>query len=186
MKLARHLIGSNMHTIRRAHAESTHNTLRYRWYSFRIRSGSLISVLIRYELVLVSFQIHFQFVMFSPDEHIRRIFVCICANSSFVKFLPFVHGTLPQLVLKSVRTQINSFSFWSIRTHRFGQFVLIWSIRTHCSVNSYSFWAIRPQFGQLVLMFLVNSFSFWDLYFGIYASVSVNGTTSIRYSVKAP
>ena len=44
-----------------------------------------------------------------------------------------------QIVLKSIRTQVNSFSFWSTRTHRFGQFVLIWSIRIHYSVNSYSF-----------------------------------------------
>ena len=68
------------------------------------------------------------------------------------------HSTLfarvpSQFVLKSTRTQVNSFSFWSIRTHRLGQFVLIWSIRTHCLVNSYSFWLIRPHFGQLVLMF---------------------------------
>ena len=69
-----------------------------------------------------------------------------------------------QLVLKSTRSHfgqfvliemVNSCSlFGPIRTH-FGQFVLI--------------------LGQLVLMFLINSFSFWDLYFGMYASVSVNG-----------
>ena len=73
-----------------------------------------------------------------------------------------------QLVLKSIHTQVNSFLFWWIRTHRFGQFVLIWSIRTHCSVNSYSFWSIRPHYGQLVLMVLVSLFSFfgplfWDI-----------------------
>ena len=57
-----------------------------------------------------------------------------------------------QLVLKSICTQVNSFSFWSIRTHDLvnsysvGQFVLIvWSTRTH--------------FGQLVPI-LVNSYSF--------------------------
>ena len=83
-------------------------------------------------------------------------------------------GPVPnQLVLKSIRTQVNSFSFCQFRTHRFGQFVLIWSIRTQCSVNSYLFWSICPHFGQLVLMFLVSSISFWDLYFGIYASLSV-------------
>ena len=58
-----------------------------------------------------------------------------------------------QFVLKSIRTQVNSFSFWSTYSFFgqfvlieffFGQFVLIWSIRTH--------------FGQLVLI-LVNSFS---------------------------
>ena len=43
----------------------------------------------------MSFQISFQSVMFSPDEHIRQVFVLICAYSSFVKFLSFVHGTLP-------------------------------------------------------------------------------------------
>ena len=58
-----------------------------------------------------------------------------------------------QFVFKSTRTQVNSFSFWSIRTHRFGQFVLIWSTRTHCLVSSYSFWSIRPHIGQLLLMF---------------------------------
>ena len=56
-----------------------------------------------------------------------------------------------QFVLKSIRTQVNSYSFWSIRTQNFGQFVLIWSIRTHVwsvrthLVNSYSFWSIRTQ-----------------------------------------
>ena len=56
-----------------------------------------------------------------------------------------------QFVLKSVRTQVNSFSFWSIRTQNFGQFVLIWSIRTHA-------WSVRTHFGQFVLI-LVNSYS---------------------------
>ena len=55
-----------------------------------------------------------------------------------------------QFVLKSVRTQVSSFSFWSIRTHDFGQFVLNWSIRTHCLVTSYSFWSTPTHFGQLV------------------------------------
>ena len=50
-----------------------------------------------------------------------------------------------QFVLKSIRTQVNSYSFWSIHTQKFGQFVLmVWSIRTHIGrfvlilVNSYS------------------------------------------------
>ena len=36
----------------------------------------------------------------------------------------------------------------SIRTQNFGQFVLIWSIRTHV-------WSVRTHFGQFVLI-LVN------------------------------
>ena len=55
-----------------------------------------------------------------------------------------------QFVLKSIRTQVNSYSFWSIRTQNFGQFVLIWSIRTHV-------WSVRTHFGQFVLI-LVNSY----------------------------
>ena len=62
-----------------------------------------------------------------------------------------------QFVLKSTRTQVNSFSFWSIRTHLvnsyslFGQFVLIlvnsssfWSTRTH------AFWSVRTHFGTSI------------------------------------
>ena len=45
-----------------------------------------------------------------------------------------------QFVLKSIRTKVNSYSFWSIRTRNFGQFVLIWSIRTHV-------WSVRTHFG---------------------------------------
>ena len=58
-------------------------------------------------------------------------------------------GPVPsQLVLKSIRTQVNSFSFWSI------SYSSIWSIRTHL-VNSYSL------FGQFVHI-LVNLSSFWS------------------------
>ena len=56
-----------------------------------------------------------------------------------------------QFVLKLIRTQVNSYSFWSIRTQNFGQLVLIWSIRTHV-------WSVRTHFGQFVLI-LVNSYS---------------------------
>ena len=56
-----------------------------------------------------------------------------------------------QFVLKSIRTQVNSYSFWSIRTQNFGQLVLIWSIRTHV-------WSVRTHFGQFVII-LVNSYS---------------------------
>ena len=56
-----------------------------------------------------------------------------------------------QFVLKSIRTQVNSYSFWSIRTQNFGQLVLIWSIRTHV-------WSVRTHFGQFVLI-LANSYS---------------------------
>ena len=52
---------------------------------------------------------------------------------------------------QSIRTQVNSYSFWSIRTQKFGQFVLIWSIRTHV-------WSVRTHFGQFVII-LVNSYS---------------------------
>ena len=52
---------------------------------------------------------------------------------------------------QSIRTQVNSYSFWSIRTQNFGQLVLIWSIRTHV-------WSVRTHFGQFVLI-LVNSYS---------------------------
>ena len=58
---------------------------------------------------------------------------------------------LSQFVLDSIRTQFNSYSFWSIRTQDFGQLVLIWSIRTHV-------WSVRTHFGQFVLI-LVNSYS---------------------------
>ena len=67
-----------------------------------------------------------------------------------------------------VNSYLRPFSFWSIRSHRFGQVVLIWSIRPYCSVNSYSFWSTRIHFGHLVLMVLVYSFSFWDLCFRHY------------------
>ena len=56
-----------------------------------------------------------------------------------------------QFVLKSIRTQVNSYLFWSIRTQNYGQFVLIWSILTHV-------WSVRTHFGQFVLI-LVNSYS---------------------------
>ena len=52
---------------------------------------------------------------------------------------------------QSIRTQVNSYSFWSIRTQNFGQLVLIWSIRTHV-------WSVRTHFGQFVSI-LVNSYS---------------------------
>ena len=47
-----------------------------------------------------------------------------------------------QFVLKSIRTQINSYSFLSTRTHFRSvrtHLVLVWSIRSYL-VNSYSFW----------------------------------------------
>ena len=52
---------------------------------------------------------------------------------------------------QSIRTQVNSYSFWSIRTQNFDKFVLIWSIRTNV-------WSVRTHFGQFVLL-LVNSYS---------------------------
>ena len=96
-----HIIGSNMHTIRRAHAESTHNTLRERWCSFRIHSGTLIC---SYSYVMNSFWCRFKFVFSSlclapMNSFVGVFFVRICACSSFVKFCPFVHGTLPQFVI---------------------------------------------------------------------------------------
>ena len=61
-----------------------------------------------------------------------------------------------QLVFNSFRTQVNSFSFWSIRTRGFGKFVLNWSIRTHCMVNSYSFCSTRSE--QFFLVFVILTF----------------------------
>ena len=57
---------------------------------------------------------------------------------------------------QSIRTQVNSYlsQFVLILVNsysNFGQFVLIWSIRTHV-------WSVRTHFGQFVLI-LVNSFS---------------------------
>ena len=88
-------------------------------------------------------------------------------NTSEDEALPTLHCTLETAFLKytsvlliigavcsgsqSIRTQVNSYSFWSIRTQNFGQLVLIWSIRTHV-------WSVRTHFGQLVLI-LVNSYS---------------------------
>ena len=72
-------------------------------------------------------------------------------------FYKMVHGLVPsQFVLKSTRTQVNPYSFWSIRTQNFCQFVLIWSIRTHV-------WSIRTHFGRFVLI-LVNSYSYSNEY----------------------
>ena len=90
-----------MHTKHKAHAEKCRPILlrehaqhvKRALDSFIFVSHSLWLVnmwlLIRCELVLVSFQIGFQFVMFSPNEHIRRVFVRICAYSNLVRFLPF-------------------------------------------------------------------------------------------------
>ena len=76
--------------------------------------------------------------------------------------VPRVESKVPsQFVLKSIRIQVNSYSFWSIRTQKFGQFVLIWSIRTHL-VNSYSFGQFVLMSGQFVLI-LVDSYSFWSI-----------------------
>ena len=61
-----------------------------------------------------------------------------------------------QFVLKSICTQVNSYSFWSIRTQKIGQFVLIWSIRTHS-------WSIRTHFGRFVPI-LVDSYSYLNEY----------------------
>ena len=67
-----------------------------------------------------------------------------------------------QLVLKAIRTQVHSYSFWSIRTHLVnsyscgGRFILIWSIRTRVVVDSYSFWSIRTRV-------VVDSYSFWSI-----------------------
>ena len=51
---------------------------------------------------------------------------------------------------ESIRTQVNSYSFWSIRTQNVGQFVLIWSIRTHV-------WSVRTHFGQFVLIWSIRT-----------------------------
>ena len=85
-----------------------------------------------------------------------------------------------QSTRKWTRIKVNLFSFWSIRSHRFGQFVLIWSIRPHCSVNSNSFWSARTYFDQLVLTVLVNSFSFSDFSCGKYAHWTRNETQNKR------
>ena len=52
--------------------------MRHSTITFRIQSGSLIC---SYSYVMNSFWYHrirFLFVMFSPDEHIRQVFVRIC------------------------------------------------------------------------------------------------------------
>ena len=65
---------------------------------------------------------------------------------------PIANSSHPsEIGSQSIRTQVNSYSFWSICTQNFGQFVLIWSIRTHV-------WSVRTHFGQFVLI-LVNSYS---------------------------
>ena len=64
-----------------------------------------------------------------------------------------------QFVLKSIRTQVNSYSsqFILILVNSYSKF---WSIRTHlvnsysCLVSSYSFWSIRTHFGQFVLKYI--------------------------------
>ena len=54
----------------------------------------------------------------------------LSSKASFLVEIPTSRVRFPnQLVLKSIRTSANSFSFWSLRTR---------SIRTHRSVNSYS------------------------------------------------
>ena len=82
-----------------------------------------------------------------------------------------------QLVLKSIRTQVNSFSVWSIRTHDFGQFVLNWLICTHCLVNSYSIWSVRTHFGQLVL---VSVNSFWTVLFPSFGDSNIISNNKIQ------
>ena len=78
---------------------------------------------------------------YNMHVHFDYLFKCVCA----LELGP------SQFVLKSIRTHVNSYSFWSIRTQNFGQFVLIWSVRTHV-------WSVRTHFGQFVLI-LVNSYS---------------------------
>ena len=61
-------------------------------------------------------------------------------------------GNLCQFVLKSIRTHFGQFVLkMLVNSYSFGQFVLIWSIRTHV-------WSVRTHFGQFVLI-LVNSYS---------------------------
>ena len=53
---------------------------------------------------------------------------------------------------ESIRTQVNSYSFWSTRTHFYGQFVLI-----SFSFSQYALiWSIRTHFGQLVVILIFN------------------------------
>ena len=99
--------------------------------------------------------------------------VIVLANMSIevMTLCNYLWSVPSQFVLKSVRTKVNSYSFWSICTQHFGQFVLIWSIRTHVVVNLYStFWSFRTHlvvnlysFGQFV-SFLVNSNSYSNEY----------------------
>ena len=76
---------------RREYAQHVERTLTVRSYSLVFDSWSL---LVSYEHVLWSFQISFQVVMSSRDDHIRRIFKRMSAYSRFFYiFLQFVEGT---------------------------------------------------------------------------------------------
>ena len=61
-------------------------------------------------------------------------------------------------------SQFDSFLFWSIRTQRLGQFVLIWSMvwswsaRTHDSGQFVSFWGLC--FGKYIRGVVNNSITF--------------------------
>ena len=63
--------------------------------AFVERTLKLVShlFLVRYELVLVSFEVRYQFVMASLDGHIRRGFQRTRAYPSFISFLQYGYGT---------------------------------------------------------------------------------------------
>ena len=94
--------------------------------------------LLAVDLVLTTF-----FFLESVEDGLTNIF--ITKTSPYKRYPRFSTGS------QSIRTQVNSYSFWSIRTQNFGQLVLIWSIGTHV-------WSVRTHFGQFVLI-LVNSYS---------------------------
>ena len=57
------------------------------------------SLLARYELVLGSFEVRYQYVMSSFDGHIRRGFQRTCAYPRFISFLQYGNGTSAQFVI---------------------------------------------------------------------------------------
>ena len=89
--------------VRREHAQYVRRSLRERRHSLIFVSHTpmfvTLSLPVRYELVLGSFQIRYQFVKSCFDGHIRRGFQRTCAYPRFISFLQYGSGTSAQYVI---------------------------------------------------------------------------------------